>query len=176
MDDFRGSRRRDRLDANRLPVREGELIESDLIFVKWSEVSARIGQRARFYGDRIDSGDAPRHIATGWNHCLVKSVDRLNHFAVDCFADFSHASATVERNSKRSSLRNIKADLNGWKTYRFQLGGRRDAEGRQRIFTRDFPAPGSWQLLGQNGRGDRRTKQNRHNIERQAVHRIYSAD
>ena len=123
------------------------MIESDLIFVKWSEVSARVGQRARFYGDRIDPGDAPRRIATGWNHCLVKSVNRLNHFAVDCFADFSHARATVERNSKRSSLRNIKADLNGRKTYRFPLGGRRDAERRQRIFTRDSRAPESRRLL-----------------------------
>src|SRR2546429_8422933 len=148
MDDFRVSRRRDRLDADRLAVRESQLIESDLIFVKWSEVSAGVGQHARFYGDRIDSGYAPRRIASGWNHCFVKSVNRLNHFAVDCFADFSHARATVERNSKRSSLRNIKADLNGRKTCRFQLRGRRDAEGRQRIFTRDFPAPESWQLLG----------------------------
>ena len=58
MDDFRVSRRRDRLDADRLAVRESQLIESDLIFVKWSEVSDRVGQRARFYGDRIDPGDA----------------------------------------------------------------------------------------------------------------------
>src|SRR5258708_35343137 len=112
MDDFRGSRRRDCLDANRLLIRENQLIESDLIFVKWTEVSARVGQRARFCGHRIDPGDAPERIATGWNHGFVKSIDRLNHFAVDCFADSSHASATVQRNSKRSSLRNIKADLN----------------------------------------------------------------
>src|SRR5260221_6042213 len=99
MDDFRGSRRRDRLDANRLAVRESELIESDLIFVKWSEVSARGGQRARFYGDRIDSGDAPRRIATVWNHRFVKSVNGRNHFAVDLLADFSSSPTTGQRHS-----------------------------------------------------------------------------